>query len=75
MASISDSLKRAYAWDLRLQDEIGPDFTLDGEGFDAARASFEVTHATKVGELREAERERRKKKAKEQGDLFEGARA
>ena len=69
--------ERAYAWELRLQDEIGPDFTLDEEGSDAARAAFEAENPRKVVELVEAERKRRakkaKKKAKEQGDLFTGA--
>jgi hypothetical protein len=66
--------ERAYAWELRLQDEIGPDFTLDEDGSDEARAAFEAGHPKKVAELEAAERKRRekkrKKKAKEQGDLF-----
>ena len=66
--------ERAYAWELRLQDEIGPDFTLDEEGSDEARAAFEAAEPDKVDELVEAERKRRakkaQKKAKEQGELF-----
>ena len=68
--------ERAYAWELRLQDEIGPDFTLDEQGSDDARAAFEASHPKKAAELEAAERKRRekklKKKAKEQGDLFGG---
>lgn len=68
--------ERAYAWELRLQDEIGPDFTLDEDGSDAARAAFEEKHPETVEELVEAEEKRRKKKrkkeAKQQKELFGG---
>jgi len=66
--------ERAYAWELRLQDEIGPDFTLDEKGSDEARAAFERAEPSKVTALREAERKRREKKRKkeekQQAELF-----
>jgi hypothetical protein len=62
----------AYKWELRLQDEIGPDFTIDEEGSDKLRADFERDHSDKVEELVAAERKRRerkrKKKAKANGE-------
>jgi len=68
----------AYKWELRLQDEIGPDFTLDEEGSDEARAAFEAAYPTKVGELVAAERKRRERKRQKEakdtgsaGPLFE----
>ncbi len=56
---------KAYQWELRLQspDELGPDFRLDEEGSDDARAAFESDHPGKVRELREAEAKRRARKA------------
>ena len=54
-----------------------PQFTLDEDGSDAARAAFEAAHPKKVAEMVEAERKRRakkQKKADEQGDLFGGKR-
>ncbi len=35
---------KAHAWELRLQDEIRPDFTIDEPGSDAARAAFLQDH-------------------------------
>ncbi len=70
----------AYKWELRLQDEIGPGFTIDEAGSDAARAAFEEAHPGKVEELIEAERRRREKNRKKQekeagsaGPLFDAA--
>lgn len=56
--------QNAYKWELRLQDEIGPDFTLDEEGSDEARASFERDHPKKVEQLVAAEMKRRERKSK-----------
>ena len=70
----------AYKWELRLQDEIAPDFTIDEEGSDAARATFEKDYPEKVKALIEAEEKRREKKKKKQtkedgsaGPLFDAA--
>jgi hypothetical protein len=58
--------ENAYKWELRLQDEIAPDFTIDEEGSDAARAAFEKEHPEKVDALVEAESKRREKNKKKQ---------
>ena len=70
--------ENAYKWELRLQDEIASDFTIDEEGSDEARSAFEKEHPEKVEELVEAERKRRernrKKREKESasaGPLFD----
>jgi len=55
---------KAYRWELRLQDEIGPDFTLDEEGSDAARRELEQEQPDLVQELRQREWDRRVKKWK-----------
>ncbi len=54
---------KAYQWELRLQDEIRPDFTLDEVGSEAARATFEVEHLDIVDELVAKELVRRRRKA------------
>jgi hypothetical protein len=54
---------KAFAWELRLQDEIRPDFRIDEEGSDAARAAFLKDHAAEAEALREKERVRRERKA------------
>jgi hypothetical protein len=54
---------KAYAWELRLQDEIRPDFTLDEPGSDEARAAFEKTHPAEAAAIRDKEAARRAKKA------------
>jgi hypothetical protein len=73
---------RAYAWELRLQDEIREGFTIDEPGSDAARARFLNEHAREARELFAKELKRREKKsAKEDasedvsapGPLFRGA--
>ena len=73
----------AYKWELRLQDEIGPDFRLDEEArspeeaytpewvqshSDAYRAAFEAEQPNKVEALIAAEKKRRKQKAKKKAD-------
>lgn len=74
--------ENAYQWELRLQDEITPDFTIDEQGSDAARQAFEEAHPEKVAALVEAERRRRAKNKKKQekesgspGPLFEAVEA
>jgi hypothetical protein len=68
---------KAYAWELRLQDEIRPDFTIDEPGSDEARAKFLAERAKEAAELRAAEQKRRERKAAkaddegENGPLFE----
>ena len=54
----------AYKWELRFQDEIAPDFTIDEVGSDEARRAFEKEYPEKVEELVEAERKRREKNRK-----------
>jgi len=53
---------KAYQWELRLQDEIRPDFTLDEVGSDAARAAFEADQAEEVEALVTKEHQRRVRK-------------
>jgi len=60
--------EKAYQWELRLQDEIRPDFTIDETGSDAARKAFEAEHPDNVEELVSKEHQRReRKRAKEAG--------
>lgn len=54
---------KAYAWELRLQDEIRPDFTIDEPGSDAARAQFLADHADQARDIEAAEHKRRERKA------------
>ena len=60
--------ERAYAWELRLQDEIEPDFTIDEDGSDEARQAFLRDHPDEAKAIEEKEDKRRaknrKKKAK-----------
>ncbi len=63
----------AYKWELRLQDEITPDFTIDEEGAGEFRAAFEAEYADKAEELVVAEQKRRDKKRKKQESLDFGA--
>ena len=56
---------KAYQWELRLQDELRPDFTLDEQdkaASDAARAAFEAAHPDLVEELVTKEHLRRQRK-------------
>jgi hypothetical protein len=59
--------EKAYQWELRLQDEIRPDFTLDEVGSDAARAAFEAAQPDKVEELVTKEHQRRLRKQAKAG--------
>ena len=54
----------AYRWELRLQDEIAADFTIDEEGSDDYRAAFEAARPERVEELVAKEHKRRAAKAK-----------
>ncbi|NOU34911.1 MAG: SAM-dependent methyltransferase [Polyangiaceae bacterium] len=65
---------KAYAWELRLQDEIRQDFTIDEPGPDAARAKFLADHATAAAELvaKEAKRRARKSAKADEADEGEG---
>ncbi|HEY4014316.1 MAG TPA: BREX-6 system adenine-specific DNA-methyltransferase PglX [Polyangiaceae bacterium] len=70
--------EKAYAWELRLQDEIRPNFKIDEPGSDGARAKFLTEHDREGGDILAKELKRREKKnAKEDegeaGPLFEQA--
>jgi hypothetical protein len=54
--------EKAFQWELRLQDEIRPDFTIDEVDSDAARKRFEAEHPEKVEELVTKEHQRRQRK-------------
>jgi hypothetical protein len=56
--------EKAFAWELRLQDELRPDFTLDEPDADAHRTRFLADHPDRANELRAAEQARRARKAK-----------
>ncbi|WP_437491948.1 BREX-6 system adenine-specific DNA-methyltransferase PglX [Sorangium sp. So ce1014] len=58
-----DHPAKAYAWELRLKDEIRPDFTLDEPGSDGHRARFLLEHAAEARALEAAEHKRRERKA------------
>jgi hypothetical protein len=59
---------KAYAWELRLQDEIRPDFTIDEEGSDEARKTFLAERGAEADAIRAKEQERRERKARKAGD-------
>ena len=59
---------KAYAWELRLQDEIAPDFTIDETDSDQHRQQFETDNPKKVEELKAKEDKRRERKYKKQAD-------
>jgi hypothetical protein len=54
---------KAYAWELRLQEEIRPGFTIDEPNSDAARAKFLAEHESEATEIFAAETRRRERKA------------
>jgi hypothetical protein len=63
--------EKAYAWELRLKDEIKPDFTIDEPGSDAARNQFLKANAIEAAEKKR--RERKAAKQEEQEELsFDG---
>jgi hypothetical protein len=57
---------KAYAWELRLQDEIKPEFTIDEPGSSAARAKFLAEHEVEAERIRADEMKRRARKAAKQ---------
>ena len=60
---------KAYEWELRLQDEIAPDFTIDEANSDTLRQQFEAENPERVADLREKEEKRRDRKRKKQDQL------
>jgi hypothetical protein len=69
---------KAYAWELRLQDEIRADFTIDELGSEVARAAFLADRAPEAREILAKELKRREKKSTKEdeggaGPLFEEA--
>jgi hypothetical protein len=69
---------KAYAWELRLQDEIRPGFTIDEEESDECRTRFLEEHPDEAREIEAAERKRRERKAAKQereadADAVDGA--
>ena len=56
--------EKAYQWELRLQDEIAEDFTIDEVNSDELRQTFEREHSDKVEELKTAELRRRQRNKK-----------
>ncbi len=58
---------KAYAWELRLQDEIRPDFTIHEEGSDEARARFLADHPDEARAIQLKEDDRRERKARKAG--------
>jgi hypothetical protein len=54
---------KAYAWELRLQDEIRPDFTIDEPNSEASREKFLVEHQQEAAEILAAETRRCERKA------------
>jgi hypothetical protein len=59
---------KAYAWELRLQDEIRPDFTIDEVVSDDARAGFLADHPAEAHAIRIKEEDRRERKARKAGE-------
>jgi len=59
---------KAYEWELRLQDEIGPDFTIDEADSATLRQQFEAAHPQTVADLREKEAKRRERKYRKQAE-------
>ncbi|MBE9160039.1 BREX-6 system adenine-specific DNA-methyltransferase PglX [Nodosilinea sp. LEGE 06152] len=59
---------KAYEWELRLQDEIGPDCTIDEDGSNDLRQAFEADHPDQVTALKEKEAKRRERKYKKQAE-------
>ncbi len=56
--------EKAYQWELRLKDEIGPDFKLEEKDSDALRAAFLEAHPERAREIEAAEVARLERKAK-----------
>ncbi|ESA32468.1 n6-adenine-specific dna methylase [Leptolyngbya sp. Heron Island J] len=60
---------KAYEWELRLQDEIAPDFTIDETDSDQHRQQFETDNPKEVQKLKDKEDKRREKNRKKQLNL------
>jgi hypothetical protein len=52
---------KAYAWELRLAHEIGPEFAIDEPDTEQHRARFLTEHPDQAAEIRQKERDRRGK--------------
>jgi hypothetical protein len=63
---------KAYQWELRLQDEIRPDFTIDEPGSDEARAAFVDDHPDLAREILAKEMKRRERKQRKESADDEG---
>ena len=53
---------KARQWELRLQDEIAPDFTIDEDNAREYAAGFKENHTEEAEEIRKAELKRRERK-------------
>jgi Eco57I restriction-modification methylase len=62
---------KAYQWELRLQDEIEPDFRLNELDSDGLREEFEANYPDLVDALKEAEEKRRERKYKTNSEVEE----
>lgn len=58
--------EKAFQWELRFQDEIRSDFTIDEPDSDVCRKAFLSKHAARADELRVAEAQRRRRKSEKQ---------
>jgi hypothetical protein len=58
---------KAYAWELRLKDELRPGFTLDEPGSNEARAKFLAEHPNTARDIEATERTRRERRARRDG--------
>jgi len=59
---------KAYEWELRLKDEISPDFTIDEPNSDEYRQTFEQENSELVEDLIEKEKKRRERQRKKEND-------
>lgn len=59
---------KAYEWELRLKDEIFPDFTINEQNSDEYRQTFEQENPELVEDLIEKEEKRRERKRKKEDD-------
>ncbi|MBW4540207.1 MAG: hypothetical protein KME43_13820 [Myxacorys chilensis ATA2-1-KO14] len=59
---------KAYEWELRLQDEIAPDLTIDELDSDLDRQTFEQDKPELVKQLKDKEEKRRERKRKKDDD-------
>ena len=53
--------EKAYQWELRLQDEIAENFTIDEVNSDGLRQDFEQKYSDKIEELKTKEKQRRQR--------------